>query len=213
MEIPFDLLTTSELNPGCTLCSGPSGLAGEPLNKLFGAGNQGGFRIRGGAKSGYKLAVLYTTFKDPDWPDSMDSRTGIFTYYGDNKDSGRALLETPKHGNRLLQDVFEIVHAAPERRADVPPFFVVSRAGHRRDAVYHGLAAPGATNVPETEDLVAIWKTRDRHRFQNYRAIFSMLDAPAISANWIRDLRDGNGSMTANAPAAWKNWVETGAYC
>ncbi len=213
MEIDFESLGSEIINPNDLLCSGSGGaLAGEPVNRLFGAGNMGGFRIRGGSESGYKLAVLYTTFEDPDWPDTLDPDTGRFIYFGDNKKPGQALLNTAKHGNKLLENVFEIIHARPEERDRVPPFFVVSRAGHSRDVVYHGLAAPGAAGVPEAEDLIAIWKTRGRERFQNYKAVFSMLNAPRISADWIQDLREGRGSMTSTAPAAWTRWVQTGDY-
>jgi hypothetical protein len=213
VEIPFEELGQADISPGALLRTGFSGqLAGEPINRAFGAGNMGGFRILGGADNGYKLAVLFTTFEDPDWPDSLDRNDRRFVYYGDNKDPGRALLDTPKHGNSLLQYVFEIIHARSDERHEVPPFFVASKAGHSRDVVYQGLAAPGGPEVSETEDLIAIWKTRGGERFQNYKAVFTILDAPVVSANWIRDLREGRGSMTANAPTAWRRWVETGSY-
>ena len=212
MEIPFDCLADSDLSPGDVLGSGNGSLAQEPINEMFEVGNQGGIRFLGGVASGYKLAVLYTTHKDVDWPDELDSDTGQLVYYGDNKKPGRDLLDTPKHGNKLLQHVFEIIHARPEERHGVPPFFVALRAGRSRDVIYRGLAAPGAPGVPESEDLLAIWRTKGRQRFQNYRAIYTILDAPRISADWIRDLRQGRGSVTANAPLAWRQWVDAGTY-
>lgn len=212
-EIEFDALGRSDLEPGVLLRTGHScQLAGEPLNRAFGAGNMGGFRILGNPSDGFRLAVLFTTFEDPDWPDSIDERTGRFVYYGDNKDPGKDLLDTPKHGNRLLQHAFEIVHARPRERRLVPPLFIASKAGQSRDVIYHGIAAPGASDVPETEDLVAIWKTKAGERFQNYKAIFTILDAPHVSASWIRDLRDGTVGARRNAPEAWARWVETGSY-
>lgn len=39
------------------------------------------------------------------------------------------------------------------------------------NVIFRGLAVPGAISIPQTEDLVAIWKTKSGQRFQNYRAI------------------------------------------
>jgi len=38
---------------------------------------------------------------DPDWPDSPDRETGVFTYYGDNKKPGRELHDTGRDGNPI----------------------------------------------------------------------------------------------------------------
>lgn len=212
-EIAFDDLGHVDIGVGDVLLTGPTGqLAEEPINRAFGAGNMGGFRILGGSQSGYRLAVLYTTFNDIDWPDRLDVETSQFVYFGDNKEPGRELHDTPKHGNELLRQVFEIIHARPTERARVPPFFVVSRVGRSRDAKFHGLAAPGAPGVAETDDLVAIWKTKGRERFQNYRAVFTLLDVSTISAAWLSDLRDGSGIITEHVPDAWLHWVTTGKY-
>ena len=55
------------------------------------------------AKDGlYLFAVLYTSGNDPDWPDTLDTETGLFTYYGDNKTAGRALEDTPRGGKLCL---------------------------------------------------------------------------------------------------------------
>ena len=59
-----------------------------------------------------KLAVLYTTGEEPDWPDALDPYTGAFTYYGDNRRPGRALEDTPNRGNLLLSRVFAWAHGA-----------------------------------------------------------------------------------------------------
>ena len=38
---------------------------------------------------------------------------------------------------------------------------------------YRGLAVRGFTGLPSTEDLLAVWKTSEGQRFQNYRAVFT----------------------------------------
>jgi Restriction endonuclease AspBHI N-terminal len=64
-----------------------AGNAGDdPLARLLPVGNQGGFRTYGSvAKDAVKLAVLYRSGAEPDWPDALDVYTGAFTYFGDNR--------------------------------------------------------------------------------------------------------------------------------
>jgi hypothetical protein len=208
----FDQLDTCDLLVGAVYETGPGGSIGEePLNKVLRCGNMGGFRIRGGAGDRYRLVALYTTFDDSDWPDMLDGMTARFIYFGDNKEPGRALHDTPKGGNELLRRCFDWIHIAPPTRQSVPPFFVFSKVGRSRDVRFHGLAAPGALHVEETEDLVAIWKTKGATRFQNYRAVFTILDAPQIPRAWIDELVEGHGSGS-NAPEAWREWIATGTY-
>ena len=53
---------------------------------------------------------------------------------------------------------------------------------------------------------MAVWRTGGSgKRFQNYRSLFSILDASVVTREWINDLLSGvrNGS---NAPDAWSRW-------
>src|SRR5690349_18597983 len=77
-------------------------VADDPLDPLMGCGNQGGFRAVGRAAAP-KLAVLYSSLDDPDWPDFLDIYSGVFTYHGDNKRPGKELHDTPRGGNALLR--------------------------------------------------------------------------------------------------------------
>jgi hypothetical protein len=146
---------------------------------------------------------------DPDWPDALDRETGVFTYYGDNKKPGRELHDTGRDGNLILQKMFSAARAGAEGRRDVPPIFIFANAGIWRDMNFLGLAVPGASDLDSSEELVAIWRTAAGQRFQNYRARFTVLDAPVISRSWIDNLIAGN-SEDANAPEAWRTWVKTG---
>ncbi|MCF8011351.1 MAG: hypothetical protein K9L17_10665 [Clostridiales bacterium] len=56
-----------------------------------------------------------------------------------------------------------------------------------------------------------MWKNKEGSRFQNYKSIFTILDVPAISRNWLSDIKEGN-VLSNNCPAAWHKWVETGFY-
>lgn len=68
----------------------------DPLPRLLGVDNGAGFRHLGkrlGIET-LKLLVLRTNFNDPDWPDHLNTETGLFIYYGDNK-SAREIHDTP----------------------------------------------------------------------------------------------------------------------
>jgi len=80
-----------------------------------------------------------------------------------------------------------------------------------RSIQFKGLAVPGFRGLPATSDLVAVWKTSEGQRFQNYRATFTILDVPVVARAWLTDLADGKG-LTDNAPDTWRQWVEKGSY-
>ena len=99
-------------------------LSGEPLTKLIpGIANLGGFRPSGKGKT-KNFIVLCTGGKSEEWPNSLDLRTGKFTYYGDNKDPVKDLHDTPIGGNRILRDTFEMLHVGDGQRDRICPFFV-----------------------------------------------------------------------------------------
>lgn len=45
---------------------------------------------------------------------------------------------------------------------------------------------PGNNLLQADEDLIAIWRVSKGVRFQNYRAVFTILDEGEISGDWIR---------------------------
>src|ERR1041385_9078414 len=109
--VQFSALPSADLVVDAIYEGGTLGHTGDDvLGKLIpGAGNQGGFR-QVGSWEAPRLAVLYSSMDDPDWPDSIDIYTGVFTYFGDNKKPGFALHDTPRRGNKLLQSCFAILH-------------------------------------------------------------------------------------------------------
>lgn len=190
---------------------GTVGNAGDdPIHKLIGCGLQGGFRIVGSSKKlEAKLVGLYTTLSNPDWPDYIDEQTGRFYYFGDNKTPGHLLHNTPRHGNTLLRDCFEAVHI--NDRNKVPPFFIFQKGAIGRDVIFKGLAVPGAEGLSPTEDLIAVWKSKKGQRFQNYKAVFTILDTPVILRKWIEDLKNGI-TNSSHSPKVWINWIDKGIY-
>ena len=213
--IKFDTLATADLLVDAVY-EGEAGsqLSGEPLSKVIpGASNQGGFRASGKGPD-KKFVVLYTTLEDKTWPDSIDSNSGKLVYYGDNKKAKYELHKTPLGGNRILQYVFALLHDSPPQRERIYPFFVFQKHPtpvSARSVLFRGLAVPGCADMSEADDLVAEWRTSKGETFQNYRATFTMLDAPRISRAWINDLKIGR-VPSPHAPSAWREWVETGKY-
>lgn len=209
-RISFAKLETSDLVVDAVYEGGRLGNAGDdPLPSLIGVSNMGGFRYLG-SKESPRLIVLTSSFNDPDWPDRLDRETGVLTYFGDNKHPGRAIHETPRFGNLLLRDLFDAAHAHPPLRMNVAPILVFGNAGTFRDMIFLGLAVPGALQLHSMEDLVAVWKIADGQRFQNYRASLTIVNTPMVTRDWLNDIKSGS-ALTANCPAAWKKWVDTGA--
>ncbi|MGW3127647.1 restriction endonuclease [Streptomyces sp. NPDC001123] len=216
-HIPFADLATADLVVDAVYAGGTQGHAGDdPIARLFkGVGNQGGFRYRGSpARQTVRLAVLYTTGADVDWPDHLDLETGTFTYYGDNKKPGQDLHGTSRGGNRLLRDAFAASHGTEaDRLTRVPPFLLFERAAHTGRAVrFRGLLAPGGPSFTPDDELAAIWRTTSEERFQNYRARFTVLEQDRVSRAWVEHLLSGGNPLEGGCPPAWSSWVRGRAY-
>jgi hypothetical protein len=203
-------LTSADLHVDAVYRGGRSGNAvDDPLPKLLRVDSQGGFRRRGKVAGRLHLLVLMSSMNDPDWPDALDPETGVFTYYGDNKKPGRELHETGRFGNLILSRIFANSRLGEIGRAEVPPTFIFATTGEWRDVRFLGLAVPGASDLDASEELVAIWRAANGHRFQNYRARFTVLDATSISRGWLDSLIAGE-PINHLAPDAWVSWVRTG---
>lgn len=201
-----------------TYLGGTAGHAGDdPLAALLPVGNQGGFRYAGSpARDTVRLVVLYTSGRSEDWPDALDAAAGTFTYYGDNRHPGRELHDTPRRGNLILRKAFADAQAGPVGRSAVPPFLLFERASAEGRAVrFRGLLAPGSPTAPPDQHLVALWRSRAGERFQNYRALFTVMNAASIERGWLDALLQpgpGADAEHPDMPQAWRQWVEGGAY-
>lgn len=210
-RVPFLNLAAADLHVDAIYHGGRNGNSkDDPFPHLLRVSNSGGFRYRGRLSS-LEMIVLTSTLSDPDWPDSFNMETGIYTYYGDNKKPGVALHETNRKGNELLKIIFELAQGGPQGRNRVPPIFVFCSTGEWRDVTFLGLAVPGTSDLRASEDLVAIWKISAGRRFQNYRARFTILDVPIIRRSWLNDIMEGR-PHTSRAPLPWQQWIKTGRY-
>ena len=154
----------------------------DPLAYLLGVDNGAGFRHLG-RRPGVdtlKLLVLKTSFSDVNWPDTLDKERGLFLYYGDNR-KPRELHDTPRQGNLILRNLFDEAHNTTSS-PHFPPILLFGNTGIFRDVRFLGLAVPGAEGMGTDDDLVAVWRTSTAGiRFQNYKAMFTVLDVFAVT--------------------------------
>lgn len=186
----------------------------DPLPGLLGVDSGAGFRHLGKRPSidTLKLLVLVTNFNDPDWPDHLNTESGLFTYYGDNK-TARGIHDTPRQGNQILRNLFDARHS-PVSFDHFPVILLFGGTGQYRDMRFLGLAVPGAQNLGPDDDLVAIWRSKgpDNFRFQNYKSIFTILDVPVVSREWLNDIKAGDAVTSRHAPKPWLEWVSGRRY-
>lgn len=159
------------------------------------------------------FCLLVTNFNETEWPDNLDRETGTFVYYGDNRAAGNKLEETAVGGNRLLRHVFEKLHM--QHRNAVQPFLCFEKVATDNGTFmrFLGLACPGGPNVSSLEDLVAVWRVKEDRRFQNYRAIFTILKEERVTKAWLEDMVSRiSPADSVHCPAMWKQWVQSGIY-
>ncbi|MET7961475.1 restriction endonuclease [Micromonospora zamorensis] len=212
--VAFDQLKEADLILDGYYYSGRAGnLGDEPISRLIaGTGNQGGFRpVRANRSGPTSLVALLSSGQDPDWPDALDEQTGTFTYYGDNKQPGADLHNTPRRGNVLLRDVFARTYGSANDRRMIPPFLLFVWTGTSRDVRFRGLLAPGGPSSSPDDDLQAIWRSKKGLRFQNYRSRFTVLDVPLVRRAWINEILTGQVDGPS-CPPAWRDWIEGRLY-
>jgi len=209
----FDQLPTADLVVDAIYEGGTAkNLGAEVISKLIpGMGNAGGFRFVGSADS-TPLVVLFTNGSDPNWPDYLDEYRGTFHYYGDNRTPGVKVLE--KKGNRILNQAFEKMHSGESGRALSPIFLIFESIGEGHSVTFRGLAVPGNNLLQQDQDLIAIWRVSKGIRFQNYRAVFTILDEAEVSGDWIREVAATKSFDPAGAlvPNSLKRWISKGTY-
>ncbi len=195
------------------------------LPKLMRVQNSGGFRPIGEYKHNFdvKYVVLYSTNEDIYWQDVLDEELGLYIYYGDNQKAGRDLHNTKLGGNLILKQVFELASNSNfSERKKIPPFFLFEKTSDN-NVKFSGLLVPGYKDINQKEWLTAIWAKRNEGgRFQNYKAMFTVLDTSSgsnsnpndasIDLRWLDDLRNGKGYESKYAPTSWKKWIEKGIY-
>jgi len=155
---------------------------------------------------------MVSTGNEPDWPDELDPYTGTFIYFGDNRTPGKELHNTKAGGNKSLAEIFALAHGSLEDRIQCPVILIFETTGEGRNMVFRGLAVPGSLNHAPGEDLVAIWRSVEGERFQNYRAVFTVLDSGIISGDWLRSVFSSRQLEIDDPriPPALLKWMKTG---
>ena len=190
----------------------------DAMSLLMKVRNGGGFRPCKG-KSYY---VIHSTKSDVDWPDYLDSEIGLYTYFGDNKEPGFELHS--KMGNKFLKEIYDkLSFGTREERMKIQPIFLFESNKENKGVQYKGLLVPGFPNMNEKEFLVAMWASKgNKERFQNYKALFTVLDPregsnsepndERLNLNWLDDIKNGKCYDSIYAPIAYKRWVDKGIY-
>lgn len=159
--------------------------------------NAGGIRSQrnASAPNGSTPAVVYlftshvrTVFDNP-WTDTVNYETATIEYWGDAK-AGKDKTA----GNRLLRQLLAL---PPDQR---PPIlhFVRVRVGYIK---FSGLCVINDITVRDYEDS-------DGNPVPNLCVQLTILDAPAVSAAWIRArvLSGPSADFGTAAPAAWQHY-------
>ena len=113
-----------------------------------------------------------------------------------------------KRGNLLLSRVFERAHAGPGGPAEGPAVPAVRQARHGPRRAVPRAARTGSDRLSGEEDLVAVWRTTEGQRFQNYRARFTVLDAASVTRAWIGQIIAGDPLGTACPAAGGHGWKQ-----
>lgn len=196
----------------------------DTFNRFFrfddgkGINNTSGFRPKSKAGGSTNIGdcafcVLVTTFGETEWPDTLDRESGRFTYFGDNRMKGVQLHDTTVGGNRLLERVYSLLHT--HKRSEIPPFlcFETIKTAQGTFMRFLGLACPGEEGISAFDDLVAVWRIKGEDRFQNYRAMFTVLREETLQKSWLDDMVAGiPPAESKHCPATWRQWVKTGRY-
>ena len=213
--IPYEDVPTADLLVDSVYKAGEDkDLRSEVLSKLMHIGNVGGFRKCKKSINGKKIndvgyVCIFSTGEELEWCDELDRTLGRFIYWGDNRKAGNPIDKTSLGGNAFLQDIFRSLSAG--NRYAIAPIFVFQKYTGR-DAIFLGLAVPGDRRTRPQDALVAIWAQNSAGRYQNYKAIFTILDVSFIDRRWLDDLEAGIGYDSPYAPDVWKKWVDKGTY-
>ncbi|MFD2681949.1 HNH endonuclease [Bacillus seohaeanensis] len=226
MRFKYEELNSAPLLVNAIYEGGSKGnpAADDPLNKLFriegftkSVGNRGGFRksnIENNGKSTKEIAyaVIFTTGKIEEWPDTLDKSNGTFIYYGDNRQPGNYYLNTKQRGNALLKDIFEKAYESTEARKSIPPLFVFESTGVGTNVEFLGVAVPGIIGKTLEDALELATFGESPNLFQNYKAYFTMIniEPSGISREWLAQLKGTNGNPLKYAPSEWINFVNNG---
>ena len=114
MEVQFNDLDKPNLIVDCIYKGGTApNMSAELFHKLIPeCENAGGFRkrLRQDGSGKYAYITLYTSMQELEWPDYLKEETGIFRYYGNNREPGRELTDTKKKGNLILETTFALLN-------------------------------------------------------------------------------------------------------
>jgi hypothetical protein len=131
---------------------------------------------------------LFSTGAVSEWPDGWDAN-GNYVYFGDQREPGKDVLDTPRKGNQLLADVALCMKRGERGRKNVPPFLLFEKdgPGKGRDVRFEGLLVPAAAEGW----LTAEQRPKPEGVFANYKALLRPLPLQEVSRFWLTDILNG----------------------
>lgn len=213
--IKFEELLEADLIPGNIYQGGQAGNVGDdPFNKLLGTGNSGGIRSKiNKAKDRQAFMVIIADkHNKSDYSDSYDSETQILTYAGDQRESGKAYLETKQKGNQKLEKLYQNVYNFSYDSEDdslFPVFYFQKIAKKGRNYRYIGLAFP----YVKGQDLSSVcsevkYQNNKNEEINNLMFQFTIDTESVIQREWLKELVSET-EIALHAPASWEEFIKT----
>ena len=210
-RVSWEELPYCDLEVGEVYCRGAvgKGVQNEVLHRLLpGVSNSGGIRAVGGWQTS-GLCVLFSTDKEPQWPDRKEVKFGSYLYFGDNKTPGKKILDTPRKGNALLNRTFHRAQEGQEGRLDIPVFLIFT-AFHKsgEGVVFEGIGVPSLDD--EGGGLEVVTENLGTEIYENYLARFNLLEERVVSRTWINQLLTAPAKAKADrsCPRELNNWIQ-----
>jgi hypothetical protein len=163
--------------------------------------NVGGIRTLGAEHGDTPAALVLVSNAagvsqhDDPWEDTLAVESGYVEYWGDGTASNP--YDESAQNERIVT-AFE--RASAGRREDVPPILVF-RKPESGVVEFCGLCIPDGLAVRSYVD-------ESGTRVPNYLFHLSVLTVPELPASWLH--HRARPSVDGEAPAAWREWVETG---
>lgn len=192
------IISEEDLQAGSFYPWTPAGYAGEPITKLLPVSNTRGIRIATRSDGSVALIVLYDTNEQSQWPNNFDEKTGILTYFGDNRDLDKPFDSKP--GNMRLQEAFGVLHDRMLERTRIPLFLYFKKSTSQPGVFFVGLFTPGGANLEPGQDMFVVADP------SNICAKFTKLEAPTISRAFLDAFIES--PTKSFAPSAYVDWAE-----
>ena len=126
--------------------------------------------------------------------------------------------------NQFLRNIYDRLSKNNfEDRKKITPIFLFESKKEYKGVQFKGLIVHGNSNYDDKDILTAVWASKENgDRFQNYKAIFTLLDTKEESSNepnkssidlrWLDDIKNELCYESVYVQISYKRWVKKGIY-